>query len=106
MTTYKRETPRQGIIRDASDLLARKLGPSSFQTIHQNVWTVMDEVTGKTVLRELYYSALPTGGLALKRLYLAIARETLRKLRASTPPALLGMRPYSILSEGDITRWR
>jgi hypothetical protein len=98
MKTYKRETARQGIIRDASATLAKSYPGSTLQNYRQNCWRYFPDGLVGSNTRIAYYTQL--SALGKTRLYNAIARKAyeLSLLNRVTP---LGY----VLSAVQPTHW-
>jgi ribosomal protein S17E len=96
----KRETPRQGIIRDAAKALYERYGYMSAKTYHQNVWGVMAEVTSKNVFRNAYWNM--TSALAKKRLYREIARKAHNVAMSNVLPAWFERNRHSYLKDAEL----
>lgn len=69
----KRETHRQGLIRDTAIALARRHPYGTERNYRQNVWAVMDEFMSHPMERRVYFAGLSQ--LGKTRLFNAIARE-------------------------------
>lgn len=91
MRTFKRETTRRGLIRDASRDLARRFPMQTESNYRQNVWTVIDSACERYPRRRLYLDHCTP--LARRRLYYAIARAAFHQTRLDHPTFPLKISP-------------
>lgn len=95
MPTFKRETTRQGLIRDASCDLAHRFPMQTESNYRQNVWTVIDSACERYPHRRLYLEHITP--LARRRLYYAIARAAYHQTRLDHPTFPLKMSPVPLI---------